>query len=220
MLVVVLAGPYLRIDYAIEKRPVVALVFDRSESMQLPAGPFPASDEADALARAAFAQQPLGTKEAASKKAEQRTAVERMTRARLAQAVVNARRKEFLEPISRRLEVRAYSFARQPAALAVQSVGLELAAPATSDASATHLGDAIGKVLDDAAGRTVAGILVFSDGQNTGGARPPKPPRPPREPPRRSLPYPPDLRPAPATSSSPMSSRRGWCSSAIQRGSR
>jgi hypothetical protein len=172
ILVLVLAGPYLRIDFAIEKRPVVALVFDRSESMQLPAGPFPASGEADALARAAFAQQPAGSIESVSTKAEKRTALERMTRAKLAQAVVSASRKEFLDPMSRRFEIRAYSFARQPAPLAVENAGLELAAPGAADAGATHLGDAIGKVLDDAAGRTVAGILVFSDGQNTGGRSP------------------------------------------------
>jgi len=34
------------------------------------------------------------------------------------------------------------------------------------------LGEAIGRGLDDAAGRPVAGVFVFSDGQNTGG-RPP-----------------------------------------------
>ncbi len=172
VLVVVLAGPYLRIDYAIEKRPVVALLFDRSASMQLPAGPFPASDEVEALARAAFARQPSGASAPASQKAEQRTALERMTRAGLARAVVSAGSMEFLEPMSRRFEVLAYSFARQPAPLAVESVGLELATPSTFDASATHMGDAIGKVLDDAAGRTVAGILLFSDGQNTGGRSP------------------------------------------------
>jgi len=107
VLVVALAGPYLRIDYAIEKRPVVALVFDGSESMQLPAGPFLGNHEADALARAAFAQQPSGKDAPASKRAEQRNALERMTRAGLVQTIVSAGRKEFLEPMSRRFEVRA-----------------------------------------------------------------------------------------------------------------
>ena len=37
---------------------------------------------------------------------------------------------------------------------------------------ATHIGQALAKVLDDAAGRPVAGIVLVSDGQNTGGPSP------------------------------------------------
>lgn len=172
VLVLVLAGPYLKLDYAIEKRPVVALLFDRSASMQLPAGPFPTSDEAGALARALAGRQSARTNRSVPIKAEERIALEKMTRARLAAAVVNASRKEFLDPMSQRFEIRAYAFASQSARLDAASVGLEIAAPAPSDAAGTQLGDAIGRVLDDAAGRTVAGILVFSDGQNTGGRSP------------------------------------------------
>src|SRR5258708_18704483 len=40
MLVAVLAGPYLKIDHQNEKKPLVALLFDHSQSMQLPAGEF------------------------------------------------------------------------------------------------------------------------------------------------------------------------------------
>jgi len=174
VLVLVLGGPYLRIDYAIEKRPVVALLFDRSESMDLPAGPFSTSDEAAALARAAFAQQSAATIEGGSTKAkgDARGELERMSRAKLAQVVFNARRQEFLEPMSRRFEVRAYRFARQSAPLAADGMGKPSAEAALGDSAATHLGDAIGRVLDDAAGRTVAGIVVFTDGQNTGGRSP------------------------------------------------
>jgi hypothetical protein len=174
VLVVVLAGPYLRIDFAIEKRPVVALLFDRSASMQLPAGPFSTSDEAAALVRAASAQPSAGALPPASTeaKADERTALEHFTRAELAQAVASANRKEFLEPLSRRFEIRAYRFARQSALLAVDERGPQFVAAEPGDTAATHLGDAIGRTLDDAAGRTVAGILVFSDGQNTGGRSP------------------------------------------------
>jgi hypothetical protein len=171
ILILVLTGPYLKIDYSIEKRPVVALLFDRSESMQLPAGPYPASDEVASLTRALSAQQSDVKPEDPALNAGQRAALERMTRAELAAAVVSARRGEFFEKISQRFEPRAYSFARQSAQLAVQSVG-QIGAPEPVDSAATYLGEAIARVLDDAAGRTVAGIVVFTDGQNTGGRSP------------------------------------------------
>jgi hypothetical protein len=172
VLVLVLAGPYLKLDYAIEKRPVVALLFDRSASMDLPAGPFASNDEGDALAHGLSMPQAAGSNQSAAVKSEDRAAIARMTRAQLAAAVVSAGRKEFLDPMSRRFEIRAYAFARQSAPLEVAKLGKAISAPAPAEAAGTHLGEAIGRVLDDAAGRTVAGILVFSDGQNTGGRSP------------------------------------------------
>jgi hypothetical protein len=172
VLVLVLAGPYLKIDYSIEKRPVVALLFDRSASMELPTGPFPSSDETAALARALSIGKSAGTSRADTNDAGERAAIEKMTRAKLTEAVVNASRKAFLDPISGRFEIRAYTFARQAAPVDISSVGREIVAPSPADAAATQLGEAISHVLDDAAGRTVAGILIFSDGQTTGGRSP------------------------------------------------
>src|SRR5262249_31300058 len=147
---------------------------DRSESMQLPAGPFSTSDEAAALVRAAGAQRSPGALPPRSTKAktDERTALEHFTRAELARAVASANRKEFLEPLSRGFEIRAYRFAGQSAPLGVDERGPQFAGAEPGNTAATHLGDAIGRTLDDAAGRTVAGIVVFSDGQNTGGRSP------------------------------------------------
>src|SRR5579863_5360193 len=39
LLTITLAGPYLKIDHKVEKKPIVAFFFDGSQSMQLPAGP-------------------------------------------------------------------------------------------------------------------------------------------------------------------------------------
>ena len=39
------AGPYLKIDHQVTKRPIVAILFDTSQSMQLPAGPFTSDEE-------------------------------------------------------------------------------------------------------------------------------------------------------------------------------
>ena len=39
ILIAVLAGPYLKVDLQITKRPIVAVLLDDSQSMELPAGP-------------------------------------------------------------------------------------------------------------------------------------------------------------------------------------
>jgi hypothetical protein len=172
MLVFVLAGPYLKIDYALEKRPVLALLLDRSASMGLPAGPFATSDAAGALARVLYRGQSAIQSGEIVKRADIPKAIETMTRGQLASAVLSASRKEFLDPISQRFETRAYVFARQSASLDAAKVGREIAPPAAADAAGTHLGEAIGRALDDAAGRAIAGIVLLSDGQNTGGRSP------------------------------------------------
>ena len=175
LLVLVLAGPYLRLDYEIDKRPVVALVFDESRSMQLPAGPFEDGEDVAGLARAVSALGTGRSRPAGSNTAGQRAAVERMSRARLAQAVVSAGRARVSGPARRavrrpRLCLRTRDGPRGGGP-EVRS-GWSFPSCPTHDAAATHLGDAIGRVLDDAAGRPVAGIFVFSDGQNTGGRSP------------------------------------------------
>ena len=44
ILIVVASGPYLKIDHRVTKKPIFAVLFDSSQSMKLPAGPF-ASDQ-------------------------------------------------------------------------------------------------------------------------------------------------------------------------------
>ncbi len=168
LLVLVLAGPYLKLDQTVEKKPVVALVFDRSRSMQLPAGPFETDAEVLKLARAAGYATPEGRVDADARKA-----LNRIGRDKLAQGVVRANAKTLTVPLAEKYDLRYYTFAKAPTPL-----GVDLAHPefpestAGGDASSTHLGEAVAKVLDDAAGRQVAGIVVFSDGQNTGGRSP------------------------------------------------
>ncbi|HWE37176.1 MAG TPA: hypothetical protein VG406_11470, partial [Isosphaeraceae bacterium] len=167
MLVTVLAGPYLRIDYEVDKRPVVALLFDRSQSMQLPAGPFESADEAEKVSRA------LGEKRSPGEDvAEARKALDRVGRARLAESVVRASADDFTAPMAKKFDVRSYTFAREPAALGVDPAHPVFSDPPDPGGPATHIGDAIARVIDDAAGRPVAGLFLFSDGQNTGGRSP------------------------------------------------
>ena len=53
LMVVVLAGPFLKLDHKSEKKPIVALLFDQSQSMRLPAGPFESDGETRQIANAA-----------------------------------------------------------------------------------------------------------------------------------------------------------------------
>jgi hypothetical protein len=177
LLVGVLSGPYLKLDYQIDKRPVVALLFDQSRSMQLPAGPFEAADEARRIARAAGyqTQGPGETGKAAAGSNDEATALKalnKIARVKLAEDVVRAGAKTLTEPLAKRFDVRYYAFAREPEALGLDPGHPAFPEASKAGASSTHIGDALARVLDDAAGRPVAGILLFSDGQNTGGRSP------------------------------------------------
>lgn len=159
LLVLVLAGPYLKVDYQVDKRPVVALLFDQSQSMQLPSGPFEDETEAKKVAQAADG-------EIAAE------ALNEVSRARLAQGVVRAAAKGLTEPLAERFDLRYYTFARLPERLGLDAAHPVFPEPPTPGGSSTRTGDALGRMLDDAAGRPVAGVLLFSDGQNTAGRSP------------------------------------------------
>ena len=53
LLIVILAGPYLKLHLKSEKKPIVAFLLDHSQSMQLPAGPFESDSELIPIAGAA-----------------------------------------------------------------------------------------------------------------------------------------------------------------------
>ncbi len=167
LLVSVLAGPYLRVDYEVDKRPVVALAFDRSQSMQLPAGPFESADEAEKLSRALGEKRSPGDDPTAARKA-----LDQIGRAKLAESVVRANARDFTAALASKFDVRYYTFSREPTPLGVDPANPALADPPDPGGPATHIGDAISRVIDDAAGRPIAGVFLFTDGQNTGGRSP------------------------------------------------
>jgi hypothetical protein len=167
LLVLVLGSPYLKLDAKSEKKPVVAVLFDHSQSMQLPAGPFASDEELIRLASAA-GYRALGS----ATDADTRRALNSMSRAKLAHSVAQASGLSFLQELTKKYDVEYYSFARESNKLGVDPANLKLPEPPTPGGPSTQIGDAITKVLDEAAGRQVAGILVFSDGQNNGGRSP------------------------------------------------
>src|SRR5437764_6040108 len=69
LLILVLAGPYLKLDQQNEKKPIVAVLFDHSQSMQLEAGPFDSDSEVMRIADAAGYRTTEGRLEADTRKA-------------------------------------------------------------------------------------------------------------------------------------------------------
>jgi hypothetical protein len=167
MLVLVLGSPYLKLDHKAENKPVVAVLFDQSQSMQLPAGPFDSEAELLRIAQAAGYRASGSTADA-----DTRRALNRMSRAKLAQAVVQGQTGTLFKRLSKKYDVQFYSFAQDLSRIGVDPVDPKLPEPPTLGGPRTQMGDAIGKVLDDAAGRHVAGIVLMSDGQNNGGRSP------------------------------------------------
>ncbi|HTU21666.1 MAG TPA: hypothetical protein VMG10_26755 [Gemmataceae bacterium] len=163
-LVVILGSPYLKIDHTSEKKPIIALLFDHSQSMQLHAGPFE-SEEYTSIAAAA------GYRATNAADSETRRALNRISRAKLAQSVVQTSR-TLLEKLSGKYDVQYWSFGKDMTQLGVNPAEPKLPEPPNPGSSHTQLGDALGRILEDASGRQVAGIVLFSDGQNTGGRSP------------------------------------------------
>src|SRR5205085_11082393 len=83
LLVFVLSGPFLKLEYRNEKRPVVAFVFDQSQSMMLDAGPFDSDRETQELAAAAGYRTAEGPVDSQALRA-----LNQLSRARLAQTVL------------------------------------------------------------------------------------------------------------------------------------
>jgi hypothetical protein len=169
LLVLVLADPYAKIDHDSEKKPIVALLFDHSQSMELPVEEFETEAELVRNAQAAGYQVIDGKVDPEVRKAQHQ-----VSRAKHAQNVVQHAAQTFLEPLAKKFDVQFYSFARDLTPLGVDPAQPHLPEPFKdkSGGTSTQIGDVIGQILSDAGGRQVAGMVVFSDGQNTGGRSP------------------------------------------------
>jgi hypothetical protein len=165
LLVLVSADPYLKIDHESEKKPIVAMLFDHSQSMALPLGEFESEADLVKNAEAAGYQVSDGKLDP-----ETRKALHKISRLSHTQTVVQHSSKSLLEPLAKKYDVQYFSFSKE-----LTPLGIDPAHPKLADAdkdkagTVSHLGDAIGRVLDDAGGRQIAGIVLFSDGENTGG---------------------------------------------------
>ena len=175
ILIAILAGPYLKIDHQISKRPIVAVLYDESQSMKLPAGPFASDEELLAVAQAEGHEI-----EESGVTAELKQSLAELSRLTVAESLVQKADDSLLKPLREEHDIRFYRFARTPNAFA-QSEAADSAGDADGSAAsagdagadtASHLGDVIHHVLDEAAGQQVVAMLMLSDGQNTGGSSP------------------------------------------------
>ncbi len=183
LLVLVLGSPYLKIDHTSEKKPIVALLFDHSQSMQLHAGPFESEDEYARIAAAA------GYRSTNAADSETRRALNRISRAKLAQSVVQTAQ-PLLEKLSQKYDLQYWSFAKDMTQLGVNPAKPKLPEPPNPGGSHTQAGDAIGRSSKTpAAGRSRASCSSPMDRTPAAARRPRRPRRAP-PPARRCSPCP------------------------------
>jgi hypothetical protein len=164
LLVLVLGSPCLTLDYHHEKRPIVAVLLDHSQSMQLPAGPFNSEVELQPIAAAAGYQTPGGVTDS-----QTRLALNRISRAKLAHSVISGGARPFFESLAKKFDVQFWSFSRDVQRLGIDPAHPDLPEPPNPGGASTWIGDAVARVIDEAGDRPIAGMFVFSDGQNNGG---------------------------------------------------
>ncbi len=198
LLFLVLAGPYLRIDHKFERKPIVAFLFDNSQSMRLPAGPFETDEQFSEVARATGvaketseekpsstpadpSQEPSTNREADAPRspgtsvvidADTRAALNRIRRAELSQTAVRVANEKLLKPLDGKFDVRHVAFARDIEPFVFDPAKTEPQLPDVKSGPSSWLGTVVQHVVDEAAGQKIAGIVLFSDGQNTGGRSP------------------------------------------------
>ena len=168
ILILVLAGPVLRLVQDVEKKPILAVVFDASQSMELPAGPFESDEERMAVARAAG----FAVDESGALDAEVRKTIKGYGRVQLAQTATGVAQSSVFEPLGEKYDVQYYAFARGLSEISTPSDEADAETISVERDTSSYLGDAVISVLDRASGQRVSGIVLFSDGQNTGGHSP------------------------------------------------
>ena len=94
-----------------------------------------------------------------------------MTRSELARQAVAKQANEWLKPLVEKYELRYYSLGESLKRLPVGGEAFE-PPKLEPQAAETRIGDGVAKLLDEAAGRQFAGIVLFSDGENTSGRAP------------------------------------------------
>ena len=171
-----LAQPYRREAPAAPPKPVFAVLFDYSRSMDLPAGPFETDDDLAKIAAAAGYAVKDGAVDPATRKALNRVGRSKLAQTALTHASLTsddgrggATPPLLCEALSRKFDLRYYSFASDLTQLGVNPSKPDFPDPPHPGGKSTQIGDALDQLRADLGGRKVAGVLVFSDGQNTAG---------------------------------------------------
>ena len=203
LLVFVLGSPFLKLDHESEKKPIVAVLFDHSQSMSLPAGPYDSNKELAAIAKAAGYRA-----EGSTTDAQTRLALNRTSRAKLAQTVVQNGAKGFFEGLTKKYDVQYWGFDRGMTHSA--SIPPSSASPSRPRPAAARRRSATPSARSSTrppAGRSPASSCSAT-ARTTAAGRPARPPPPPAQPNRPSSRCPSARRSASRTWPSSMSSPR------------
>ena len=173
LLVIVLGGPYVRLEEPVTQKPVLAWAVDESASMDLPVGPYDGPHLADLAVAAGMVARPAdGSPPKVDAKV--RRDIVNLSRAELLQRVLAHQKDGLIDPLRERFDVRPLRFARRVASGAPEA-GEKAAgkdAGRDTDRGDTDLGGALEGAIADAAGRRLAGIVLLTDGQATTGPDP------------------------------------------------
>jgi hypothetical protein len=161
-MITIAAGPYLRLDLQVERRPIVALLVDHSKSMYLPAGPF-SDDSFAGVARAA------GLNDSPADASRVRQTLNELPRVQLAHSVVNADG-DFLKGLATRFDLRVFSVSQELKPLSMELDSPRIDPPPATGGERSAIGKAIEEVIEQAAGQPIAAIVVLTDGQNNGSS--------------------------------------------------
>ncbi len=157
-LILMLLQPMLRLTKTETQRPNVLLLVDNSLSMERKDARLPA-DRSARIARA------VGGSPA------------QMSRVEIASRLLNSPPSSLLSELSKRYQVRVYTFHGQAQAVPIPRPPARSAPPVLDiqpdpKGNTTQIGESLKRALDDLAGQPLAGALILSDGGNNLGEDP------------------------------------------------
>lgn len=141
LLVIVLGGPYLRLEEPVTQKPVLAWVIDESASMSLPVGPYDGPQLADLAVAVGLVERPAdGSQPEIDPKVRKELA--NLSRADLVKRLMAKQEAALIEPLKERFDVRPFRFARRLEAVVPAEAKDDAGADASSgpDRGDTDLG--------------------------------------------------------------------------------
>jgi hypothetical protein len=163
ILLFILSAPFLSLDVQSQVKPLVAVVVDQTRSMDLNVG---AMQTSVMEATAAAAGTPAPTNE------ETRRRFETQRRVDLAQNVLAGTFSKVWAPVAEKYDLKLLALRSEltPLGGEIKEKSLTLPEPPKPGAERTRLGEVVTSLVEESAGRPVAGIVLLTDGQNTAGA--------------------------------------------------
>jgi len=168
--VVLLGGPALRYEAAVEDRPIAAVLIDTSASMALPLGGL---DDSEVInwARATGGEPPEeGDKNYRWAFKRTKESLKGLTRAQATRLMIDQQLRPLRDALDDSVELRVYLFNQDTQAVPVAEAAVAMNQPGDTETlpQGSELLATLERVGRDAAGRPIAGVLVVGDGRWTG----------------------------------------------------